>query len=312
MPELSLQTAMVSYGHTKPLIEGTLTSGRVVIEHVPVSPITTAFRRMVRGLEYDVSEMAMSTYLCALVHHKPITALPVFVLRRFEHDGIVYNTNSGIQSPSGLIGRRVGVRSYTLTPGVWARGILSDTYGIDSSQVTWVLFGDEHVAEYQAPANVITAPEGSVLIAALKSGEIDAAIGVRNVDSPEIRPLIPNAPDAARDYFAETGVYPISHTIVVKNELLESHPWLAEELYNLFKAAKNQYLQHLDTAADLEPADQALNSMKEIIGADPIPYGVEPNRKTLEAFIKFNVQQEIIPRPFDLAEIFPPSLITAL
>ena len=312
MPELSLQTAMVSYGHTKPLIEGTLTSGRVVIEHVPVSPITTAFRRMVRGLEYDVSEMAMSTYLCALVHHKPITALPVFVLRRFEHDGIVYNTNSGIQSPSGLIGRRVGVRSYTLTPGVWARGILSDTYGIDSSQVTWVLFGDEHVAEYQAPANVITAPEGSDLIAALKSGEIDAAIGVRNVDSPEIRPLIPNAPDAARDYFAETGVYPISHTIVVKNELLQSHPWLAEELYNLFKAAKNQYLQHLDTADDLEPADQALNSMKEIIGSDPIPYGVEPNRKTLEAFIKFNVQQEIIPRPFDLAEIFPPSLITAL
>ena len=312
MPELSLQTAMVSYVHTKPLIEGTLTSERVFIEHVPVSPITTAFRRMVRELEYDVSEMAMSTYLCALVHHKPITALPVFVLRRFEHDGIVYNTNSGIQSPSGLIGRRVGVRSYTLTPGVWARGILSDTYGIDSSQVTWVLFGDEHVAEYQAPANVITAPEGSDLIAALKSGEIDAAIGVRNVDSPEIRPLIPNAPDAARDYFAKTGVYPISHTIVVKNELLERHPWLAEELYNLFKAAKNQYLQHLDTAADLEPADQALNSMKEIIGADPIPYGVEPNRKTLEAFIKFNVQQEIIPRPFDLAEIFPPSLITAL
>ena len=312
MPDLSLQTAVASYGHTKPLIEGTVNSERVVIEHVPVSPITTAFRRMVRGLEYDVSEMALSTYLCALVHHKPITALPVFVLRRFEHDGIVYNTNSGIQSPSDLKGRRVGVRSYTLTPGVWARGILSDTYGVDSSQVTWVLFGDEHVAEYQAPANVISAPEGSDLIAALKSGEIDAASGVRNVDSPDIQPLIPNARDAARDYFAETGVYPISHTMVVKNQLLESNPWLAEDLYNLFKAAKDQYLQHLNNAENLQTADQALYDMKGVVGADPIPYGVEPNRKTLEAFMRFNVQQEIIPHPFDLKEIFPPSLITAL
>ena len=312
MPDLSLQTAMASYGHTKPLIEGTVNSDRVIIEHVPVSPITTAFRRMVRGLEYDVSEMALSTYLCALVHHKPITALPVFVLRRFEHDGIVYNTNSGIQSPSDLKGRRVGVRSYTLTPGVWARGILSDTYGVDSSQVTWVLFGDEHVAEYQAPANVISAPQGSDLVAALQSGEIDAAIGVRNVDSPDIQPLIPNAADAARDYFAETGVYPISHTMVVKNELLENHPWLAEDLYSLFKAGKDQYLEHLNTADNLEPSDQALYRMKEVVGADPIPYGVPANRKTLEAFMKFNVQQEIIPRPFDLEEIFPPSLISAL
>ena len=122
MPDISLQTAMVDYGHTRPLIEGTVSSDQVTIAHVPVSPITTAFRRMVRGLEYDVSEMAMSTYLCALVHHKPITALPVFVLRRFEHDGIVYNPKSGIQSPADLKGRRVGVRSYTLTPGVWARG----------------------------------------------------------------------------------------------------------------------------------------------------------------------------------------------
>ena len=174
------------------------------------------------------------------------------------------------------------------------------------------MFGDEHVAEYQAPANVIAAPEGSDLIVALSSGEIDAAIGVRNVDSPDIQPLIPNARDAAQDYFAETGVYPISHTMVVKNELLESHPWLAEDLYYLFQAAKNQYLQHLNSADNLEPPDQALYGMREVLGVDPIPYGVEPNRKTLEAFIKFNVQQEIIPRPFELEEIFPPSLITAL
>ena len=111
MPDLSLQTAMVSYGHTKPLIDGTVNSDRVNLVHVPVSPIPTAFRRMVRGLEYDVSEMAMATYLCALAHHKPITAFPAFVLRRFEHDEISYNTKSGIKSPADLKGRRVGLRS---------------------------------------------------------------------------------------------------------------------------------------------------------------------------------------------------------
>lgn len=312
MADLNLQTAMVSYGHTKPLIEGTVKSDQYNIVHVPVSPIPTAFRRMVRGLEYDVSEMAMSTYLCALAHHKPITALPAFVLRRFEHDEISYNAKSGIKSPSDLKGRRVGLRSYTFTPGVWARGILSDSYGVDSSQVTWVLYGDEHVAEFQAPANVIPAPQGSDMVADLLSGEIDAAIRVGNVDSPDIQPLIPNAQEAGQDYFVKTGIYPISHAVVVKNELLERHPWLADDLYNLFKAGKDQYLQHLNATDNLDPSDQAMCRMKNIIGADPIPYGIEANRKTLEAMMKFNVQQGIIPRPFDLEDIFSPRLTAAV
>ncbi|MQF66904.1 ABC transporter substrate-binding protein [SAR202 cluster bacterium AD-802-F09_MRT_200m] len=306
MPDLSLQTAMVSYGHTKPLIDGTVNSDRVNLVHVPVSPIPTAFRRMVRGLEYDVSEMAMSTYLCALAHDKPITAFPAFVLRRFEHDEISYNTKSGIESPADLKGRRVGLRSYTFTPGVWARGILSDGYGVDSGQVTWVLYGDEHVEEYKAPDNVIPASEGSDMVADLLSGKIDAAIRPGEVDSPDIKPLIANADEAAQDYFLQTGVYPISHAMVVKNELLESHPWLADELYSLFKAGKEQYLQHLSTANNLDPADQAMSRMKQIIGADPIPYGLEANRKSLQAFMNFNVQQGIISEPFKWEDIFLP------
>ena len=137
MPAVPLTTAIATYGHTKPLKDGAIQSERVVLEHLEVSPITSAFRRMVRALAFDVSEMAFSTYLCARAYHKPITALPIFLLRRFEHGGIVYNVKSGIQSPSDLHGRRVGVRSYTLTPGVWIRGILQSAYGVDSNAFSY-------------------------------------------------------------------------------------------------------------------------------------------------------------------------------
>jgi 4,5-dihydroxyphthalate decarboxylase len=258
---------------------------------------------MVRGLEYDLAEMAFSTYLCARTYQKPMTALPLFILRRFEHGQIVYNTRSGIQSPTDLHGRKVGVRSYTLTPGVWARGILQSAYGVDPNRVTWVLIGDEHVAEYAAPSNVISAPAGSDLTTLLLSGEIDAAIGIRDTESPDIQPLIPDSHNAAIDYFKQTGVYPISHIVVVKDELLHANAWLAEELFALFKAAKEHYLSHPDAQ------DTALRDMQQIIGEDPLPYGVEPNRRTLDTFIRCNVEQQIIPQRVEVEDIFPKSVL---
>ena len=304
MPELTLNVAIANYGHTKALQDGSIKSDKVALEHLEVSPITTAFRRMVRGLEYDVAEMALSTYLCALTYQKPMTALPVFVLRRFEHRGIVYNTKSGIKTPADLAGRRVGVRSYTLTPGVWVRGILQNAYGVDLDQVTWVLVGDEHVAEYVAPPNVVSAPPGSDLAAMLLSGEVDAAIGAGNVDSPDVQPLIPDARIAAIDYFNSTGVYPISHTVVIKDQLLQDNPWLAEELFSLFQGAKEQYLGGLSGSGD-----DAMRQMQQVIGQDPLPYGVAANRQTLERFIQFNVEQKIIPQSVAVEDIFPRSLV---
>ncbi len=304
MPELTLNVAIANYGHTKALQDGSIKSDKVALEHLEVSPITTAFRRMVRGLEYDVAEMALSTYLCALTYQKPMTALPVFVLRRFEHGGIVYNTKSGIKTPADLAGRRVGVRSYTLTPGVWVRGILQNAYGVDLDQVTWVLVGDEHVAEYVAPPNVVSAPPGSDLAAMLLSGEVDAAIGAGNVDSPDVQPLIPDARNAAIDYFNSTGVYPISHTVVIKDQLLQDNPWLAEELFSLFQGAKEQYLGGLSGSGD-----DAMRQMQQVIGQDPLPYGVAANRQTLERFIQFNVEQKIIPQSVAVEDIFPRSLV---
>jgi 4,5-dihydroxyphthalate decarboxylase len=150
---------------------------------------------------------------------------------------------------------------------------------------------------------VISAPAGSDLTTLLLSGEIDAAIGIRDTESPDIQPLIPDSHNAAIDYFKQTGVYPISHIVVVKDELLHANAWLAEELFALFKAAKEHYLSHPDAQ------DATLRDMQQIIGEDPLPYGVEPNRRTLDTFIRFNVEQQIIPQRVAVEDIFPKSVL---
>ena len=309
MSTLSLSMAIVNYGHTRALLDGTVRSERVELHNHEISPIPRAFRQMVRELEFDVSEMAFSTYLCARAHQKRMTGLPLFISRRFEHGQIVYHTRSRIQAPTDLHGRKVGVRSYTLTPSVWTRGILQSADGVDPSQVTWVLSGDEHVEEYVAPSNVVSAPAGSDLVKMLENGEIDAAIGVGNVESPDIKPLIPDAYHAGTEYFKQTGIYPISHLVVVKDALLDAHPWLAEELCTMFKAAKTQYLTQLKAVGAQSPQDEAMLKMQEVMGDDPISYGVEPNRTTMEAFIQFNVEQHIIPTSIKVDDLFPPSVL---
>lgn len=298
-----LQTAIGNYGHTKPLKDGTSKSPRLELEHIEISPVTSIFRRMVRELEFDVCEMALSTYLCARAHGKAFTGIPVFLSRSFYHGGVVYNTKSGIKSPADLAGRKVGVRGYTVTPGVWTRGMLQTVYGLDLNSVTWVLSGDEHVAEYVAPPNVVSSPN-SDLTAMLLSGEIDAAIGAGATDSPDIKPLFPDARDADSQWFNETGIYPISHMLVARNDQLENHAWLAGELFSLFQEAKRPYLEFLHSGAPLSGQDEALLGMSKIVGDDPLPYGLKSSRKTLETFIQYNVDQKVIPQSVTLEEVF--------
>jgi 4,5-dihydroxyphthalate decarboxylase len=311
MPALSITAAMAHYGHVRPLLDGTIQSERVTLEPIEVSPITAAFRRMVRRLEFDISEMAFATYLCARAHGKAMTALPIFLTRRLEHGSIVYNTKSGIQLPADLAGRRVGVRSYTLTPGIWVRGILQSAYGVALERVTWVLTGDEHVAEYVAPANVVSAPEGSDLKAMLLAGEIDAAIGLQGAEEPELQPLIANPQQAGIDYYRQTGIYPISHMIVMKDTLLEAHPWLAETLCDLFLRAKSHYLSQLNGSAGAHPINTAMLAMRPVLGDDHIPYDLTSNRRSIEALIRFCVDQHIIPQAVEIEDIFPNSVLNS-
>ena len=211
-------------GNNKALKDGTVKPRTCEFEFVEVDPLIDAFRRMVRGLEFDVSELALTTYITARAHGKRFTALPIFLVRAFHHGAIVYNTKSGIKSPKDLEGRKVGVnRGYTVTTGVWARGVLRHQYGVDLDTITWVLSGNEHVEEFRTPFNVVPIEKGKKMADLVASGELPAAIGLE-IDSPDVKPLIPNAAEAGLEALRSRGHYPINHLIVVKDELLDAHP----------------------------------------------------------------------------------------
>jgi len=293
-------------GHTQPLKDGAVKPGTFEFDFEDVPVIIKAFRRMVRGLEFDICEMAMTTYLCARAHGKPFTAIPVFPMRAFHHGAIVYNTKAGVRTPKDLEGRKVGVnRGYTVTTGLWARAILQHEYGVDLSRVTWVLSGDEHVAEYRPPANVVPIEPGRTLEDLLMAGEIAAAIGVQ-VESPDVQPLIPNARDAGFEALRQRGHYPINHTVVVRNDLIDVYPDLAPDIFAAFGQAKRMYVQrlregHVDAPS---PIDQVFRRVMEISG-DPLPYGIEANRQALEAIVQHSVEQGILSRPVSVEELFP-------
>jgi 4,5-dihydroxyphthalate decarboxylase len=260
---------------------------------------------MVRGSEFDISEMAITTYLCAKAHGKKITAIPVFLMRAFHHGAIVTNTKLGITDPKQLEGKKVGVnRGYTVTAGVWARSILQHEHGVDLSKITWVLSGDEHVAEYKAPSNVVPVEAGKKVEDMLISGELAAASGVV-VDHPDIKTLIPDAAKVGFEALRTRGHYPINHTLVVRDELLEQHPGLAKDIFETFAKAKQLYVEKLKAGiAEPTKMDQTAQKIMEITGKDPMPYGIEPNRAMLEAIIQYANEQKIIDRRFTPEEIF--------
>lgn len=298
-----LRTAIATYPHTKGLKDGSVAAPGIRLDHVEVSPITGAFRRMCRGLEFDLCEMAITTYLTARAYDKAFTALPVFVLRQFHHSPIAYNVKSGVASPRDLEGRKVGVRAYTVTTGVWVRGILATEYGVDLDKVTWVVVDEEHVQEYRKPANVLERP-GANLGEMLAKGELAAAIGAGQADSPDVKPLIPNAREAEAAWYRKTGIYPINHTVVVKDSLLRADPTLAPRLFTAFTEAKAVLLGQLASGAPRSPDAQALAERRTVVGDDPLPYGLVRNRPAIEAVIQFARDQKILPKKVEPEAMF--------
>jgi 4,5-dihydroxyphthalate decarboxylase len=308
-----LTIAIGNYGLTKPLKDGTVANPDLKLEYIQVDPIVAAMRRMVRGLEFDICEMALTTYLCAKAYGKPITAIPVFLTRNFHHWAIFYNVKSGITKPKDLEGRTVAVnRGYTVTTGLWARGILQAEYGVNLNKITWAPTDDEHVAEYKAPANVDYSYRGKQIADLLLSGQIAAAVGDVRVNSPDIKPLIPDARHAGFAYFRKTGVYPINHGLVIKDSVLKDNPGSARKLFSAFQAAKKIYLDHLDAGKNLSPADESAIALKQVVG-DPFPLGISdrngPNRKAIDTLIQFDVDQQVIPRKFSVEELFAPETL---
>ena len=293
-----LKTVTRTQGNNKALKDGTVKPQGFTFDFVEIDPLIDAFRRMVRGLEFDVSEMALTTYITAREHGKKMTALPIFLVRAFHHGAILHNVNSGVKSPKDLEGKRVGVnRGYTVTTGVWARSVLQHEHGVDLKKITWVLSGDEHVAEFRPPSNVVPMEKGRKMADMVASGELPAAINVET-DSPEVKPLIANAKEAGFAALKARGHYPINHTVVVRDELLEAHPDLAPRIFEAFAESKRLYVEKL-RAGRIDkptPADEMHRRVMEITGGDPLPYGIEPNRKALEELISSAVEQGILSR----------------
>ena len=275
---------------TTPLVAA-LKDGRVepegfALDFEEVQPITKAFRIMCRELAYDVCEMAATTYLVARDFGKPFTALPVFVTRGLHHTAIKARQPG---NPKQLEGARVGVnRGYTVTTGVWARGILASEYGVDLDRVTWVRSDGEHVAEFEPPPNVEDLGPGEELV------DLPAVVG--DVKDDGLVPLIPDA-DAAAVRALERGLWPVNHVVVVKDDVLAAQPRLAGALVDAFERAKELYLQ----SDDVLPLHERV---RELTGGDPLPYGLEPNRAVVEQLIDHAVAQRILRRRPSVDELF--------
>ena len=292
-------------GNNRALKDGTVQPKTFGFEFIEVDPLIAAFRREVRASEFDICELAITTYICAKAHGKKLTAIPVPIVRQFHHGAILVNTKAGIKSPKDLEGKRVGVnRGYTVTTGVWARGILEKEYGVDLSKVTWVLSGDEHVAEYVAPSNVVPIEAGKSMQDMLISGELVAAIGV-DVNHPDVQPLIPDALETGIAAFRRDGHYPINHLVVIKDEVLEANPGLAADCFEAFAAAKRLYVDALRAGKieKLDATDRLHLRIMEIAG-EPLPYGIEPNRKVMETLMGHALSQGIITSAMKVEDLF--------
>lgn len=277
---------------------------RLAFEEVPV--LVSAFRRMVRGLEFDVCEMALTTYLVAREHGVPFTALPAFLVRGFHHGAVQVLAGSDVRTPADLAGRRVGVhRGYTVTTGVWARTVLHEEHGLDLDGVTWVLSGDEHVEAYRPPAHVVPAPAGRTLEDLLRAGDLAAVIGA-SIDAPDVVPLLPDPAEAGFAALRERGLYPINHLVVVRDDLLRDDPDLAADVFDAFARSKQDYVARLRAGGIAEPTatDRMLRRVLDETGADPLPYGVEPNRAVLEHLLRAAVDQRILTRAVAVEDLF--------
>ena len=286
---LPLKTVTRTQGANAALKDGTVAPEGYSFEFEEVDPLIRAFRLMVRERPYDVCELAITTYLCAKEHGARFTALPIFLVRGFHHGAILAREPG---DPKELEGKRVGVnRGYTVTTGVWARGILASEHGVDLDRVTWVRSGDEHVAEYEPPPNVEPLEEGRDLAEAVLAGELAAVVG--DVKHPDLVPLLPDAQDAGLRALGERGHYPINHLVVVRDELLDAAP----AVFDAFLRAKDLYVER----GELDPLHARV---RDATGGDPLPYGLEPNRGVLDELLDHAVAQKILRRRPYLDSLF--------
>jgi 4,5-dihydroxyphthalate decarboxylase len=281
MPRKTLKILIGDYPHTAPIKTGAVTSNRIDFAFTEIVPVWDGFKGMIREDRYDVSEMAIVTYLIAKAHGKRLTLLPAAMIGRFQHPYAIYNGSKGTMKPSELNGKRVGIRSFTTTTGAWIRGILANDYGVDLDSIEWVTFEDPHVAEYKDTTK--RAPEGKKIVPMLLEGELDAVLGETSTD-PRAKPLFGDPAAEAKLWYAKHKAVPINHLMVMRTADVKADPDTAREVYRVLLEGKRM----AGTPPD----------------PDPLPFGIEGNRASLKLIAEYAYQQKLIPHRISVDDMF--------
>jgi 4,5-dihydroxyphthalate decarboxylase len=277
----TLKTLIGTYPHTAPLKSGAVRSDRFDLAFTEIVPVWDGFKGMIRQDRYELSEMAVVTYLIAKAHGKALALLPAAMIGRFQHPWAIYNAARGPMSPADLNGKRVGIRSFTTTTGAWIRGILANDYGVDLDSIEWITFEDPHVAEYKDTTK--RAPEGKKIVPMLLDGELDAVLGEVSSD-PRIKSLFGDPQAEAQRWYAKHKAVPINHLMVMRSADVAADPDTAREAYRLLLEGKRL------TGTPPNP--------------DPLPFGIEANRASLALIAEYVYQQKLIPKRISVDEMF--------
>ena len=281
-----LRAAIGRYPHTSALGDGRVSSDLIALDLDGIAPINWAFAPMVREGRFDVSEIAIATFLQAKAYGKPLVLLPVVLAARFQQSALLCRADSDIGGPGDLAGRRVGVRAYSQTTGVWLRGILADEHGVRPDEVRWITFEDAHVAEVRDPPWAERAPPEKDLLAMLRGGELDAIVIGNDVpDDPTLRTVFPDPDASAEAFWREHGFVPVNHLVTVRSEIAHDGPDLIHELVRLFREAK---------AAAPPRAD----------GRDPYPFGRRALQPAIDLALRYTAEQGLLPRPLAVADVW--------
>jgi 4,5-dihydroxyphthalate decarboxylase len=276
-----------NYPQTQALKSGQIKSDHIALQLTEVNPVYKAFFMMVRELKFDVSEMALVTYLQAKAYGVPIVLLPATMMGRFQHGTMLYNSDRSTLTPDKLEGCRVGVRSFAQTTGCWVRGILWKDYGVDLNKVKWVTFEDAHMAEFKDPPGVERAAAGKDMAKMVLDGELDAAIfGTVLPSDPRFKSVIADPEGAAKDWYKKYNTVPINHAVVVKSQLSKSDPAVVCEVFRMLHESKK--------AAGLPKAG----------AIDTLPFGFQACRPALELMSSYALEMKIIPRRYSVEELF--------
>jgi 4,5-dihydroxyphthalate decarboxylase len=322
MSRLRLSIACWNYDRTRALLEDCVPVDGIDLTYLNL-PVEETFFRMLRHGEFDVAEMSLSSYVMSLFAQEPsFIAIPVFPSRFFRHSCIFINRDSGIREPKDLVGKRVGTPEYQMTAGVWIRGILSDDYQVPVSSVRYLNGGEEEPGRPEKlnlslpPQIQLEAiPPTETLAAMLESGEIDALYTARMPStfvrgSGKVRRLFEDYQSIEREYYIRTKIFPIMHTVVIRREVYDQHPWVAQSLFKSFVLAQREVYQELYQTAALKYMLPWLiphvEETRATMGDDFWPYGFQPNVHTLSTFLRYSHEQGLSPRVLTPQELFAP------